>query len=111
MLTKEQFYNYVAYQKTKNEIFNRCQEFIQKIHNEWATIPNTLGITIQVDFRVVDENTIEVGFQCDQMKEIFKCSTEILYDNASELIELRNIKDVLYEFKKKVKPKKSFWWF
>lgn len=109
-LTKEMIDDFMKQRQLDIQVRKKTKEIVEKVSTE---IKNVFSDgTYLVGFNICDNNKLSISIKInDTYLESYVCESDIFYSQASLLIELRNIKDVLYDAKKKMgKPKpKSIW--
>lgn len=109
-LTKEMVTDFMKQRQLDIQVRKKSKEIVEKVSTE---IKNMFKDgKFLVGFNICDDNKVSLSITINgKPLELYICDNDIFYSEASLLIELRNIKDVLYDAKKKMeKPKpKSLW--
>lgn len=105
-LTKETLMDYLSRRKVDLLVNEKCQEILQKVSMEITDVFKRGTYSVGIN---ISKNNLTVNMMINgKILEPYNCDFDILYEESSLLINLRNIKDVLYEARKTVKePPKS----
>jgi len=109
-LTKEMVEDFMKQRQLDIQMRKKSKEIVEKISLEIKSM--FIGSEYLVGLNISDDGTISLSITINKNQpELYSCDNDIFYNEASFLIELRNIKDVLYDIRKKMeKPKpKSLW--
>ena len=109
-LTKELMDQYINIKDTESKIHKKCHEIVQTISNDVRDLFTNGKFSIAVNMMENKQIAIVITVK-DKVLEKHICKNDIFYDQASLSIELRNLKDTLYDARKtmeKDKPK-TFW--
>lgn len=102
---------FIAAKKLDNAIHKKCEEIVCKIALEIQEVFKKGRYSIGLDIATQDKVVILIVIN-KQPPEKIECGYDILYSEASLLIELRNVKDVLYKLRKTIDaiPVADPWW-
>jgi uncharacterized protein (DUF488 family) len=109
-LTKEMVADFLKQRQVDIQVHKKSKEIVEKVSTEIKNM-FTNGKYL-VGFNICEDNKVSFSISINgEPLELYICNNDIFYSEASLLIELRNIKDLLYDAKKKMqKPKpKSLW--
>jgi hypothetical protein len=109
-LTKDIVIGYLQRKSTDIMIQEKCQDIVKQISVEIQELFKSGKYSLLLN--IVNSNKISISITLNEVTlEEYICSCDILYSEASLLIEIRNIKDVLYDARKNIsfKSKKPLW--
>ena len=109
-LTKELLDQYIHIKDTEQKINRKCHEIVQLISTDIKELFTNGKFSIAVNMTEDKQIAIVVTVK-DKVLERHLCKYDIFYDKASLSIELRNLKDTLYDARKVMEKDipKTFW--
>jgi hypothetical protein len=102
MLTKESLEEFLKFKNTQNEIYTKSKEIFEKIHNELVSIFGNARYLISINIEDFNRLEVKITFNNNELTTYFM-PNEVLIDDTTLLIEIRNFKDHLYDVKKSLK--------
>jgi hypothetical protein len=108
-LTKEAFELYFAFKLIESKVVESSNQIIRQVTSEIGDIFKKGKYRINLN---ISHQNILLNISINNtMLEPIECDYDILYNEASRLIALRNVKDVLFDARRKLqetKPKSFF---
>ena len=108
-LNKDIIESFMEHKKIEGAIQERLNDILKKISIEINEIFQSCKGNILVTMNSETKVIIKIALNKDTI--VHSCDFDILYSEASLLIELGNIKDLLYDIRRKINknPPKPFW--
>lgn len=106
VLTKEMVEHLIQARKYTHLLQDKCTYIVRMIVNEASEI--FAGQRIKINMELNKEDNVEIALGINGRSiETHVCTPDLLYNEASLLIEVRNIKDKLYELRKTIKEEEE----
>lgn len=108
VLTKENFDKFIEYKKLEMQVNDKCNEILKLISIEINSVFDKIRGNYMLGINLGKDNKIVISIKLNGIDvDPVTCGYDILYDEPARIIALRDIKDVLYEVRKKIQNKKK----